>query len=256
MPMNKLLLLILLSHLIVCQGFSQSGDLRITYDANQGVSGLAGANKVYMYSGAVTSGPSGQWEWIVGSPNLDDGIGLMDPLGSGLWTICIDPMSYYSSGVAGPIPGGATIYAIDLFFRNETGTAFGYNFSGSYMIIDMTTNPPSSNFPGLTLSNCAVGSPEVQLKDFVMNNFPNPLKTSTQITFNLKEDARKASITLFDMLGQPVKKFVWNDLKPGITKVNWNGDNDKGTALKNGIYFYTLEVDGVKMMSKRMVISR
>ncbi len=254
--MNKLLLLSLVSTLIICQSFAQSGDLRITYDANQGVSGLAGANKVYMYSGAVTSGPSGQWEWTVGSPNQDDGIGLMDPLGSNVWTICIDPVSYYSSGVAGPIPGGASIYAINLFFRNETGTDFGYNFSGSYMIIDMTTNPPSSNFPGLTLGNCAVGVPDVSLKDFVMNNFPNPLKSSTQITFNLKEIAKKAQITVYDMIGQPVKKFVWIDLKPGITKANWNGDNDKGIALKNGLYFYTLEVDGAKMMSKRMVISR
>src|SRR4030095_1897504 len=83
----------------VGQVSGQQNDLRITYDANQGISGLAGASKVYMYSGAVTSSPSGSWEWIVGSPNLDDGVGEMTSLGNNMWSICIDPMSYYSSGI-------------------------------------------------------------------------------------------------------------------------------------------------------------
>lgn len=236
--------------------FGQNSDLRITYDANQGVSGLAGASKVYMYSGAVTSGPSGQWEWITGSPNLDDGIGQMTSLGNNLWTICIDPMSYYSSGVAGPIPNGSTIYAIDLFFRNENGTLFGYDFNNSYMIIDMTTNPPSSNFSGLAMSGCTVGLGEVPLQQFVMNNFPNPLKTNTQINYNLTQPATRVEIKVYDMLGQKVKSFSANNQKTGLYKIQWNGDNDKGNLLRNGIYFYTLEVDGVKIRSNRMIISR
>ncbi|MDQ3051122.1 MAG: T9SS type A sorting domain-containing protein [Bacteroidota bacterium] len=235
---------------------AQQNDLRITYDANQGVSQLAGANKVYMYSGAVTSSPSASWEWIVGSPNVDDGIGQMSSLGNDLWTICINPMSYYSSGVAGVIPAGTPILAIDMFFRNENGTATGYNFNGSYIILDMTTTPPTSNFNGVVAATCAVGEIEIPLKEFVMNNFPNPVKTNTLITYNLKSNARNVVIKVYDVIGQNIKTFRQEAQKSGVHKIAWNGDNDKGALLKNGLYFYSLEVDGVTLKTNRMILSR
>ncbi|MBL0341991.1 MAG: hypothetical protein IPP71_14315 [Bacteroidetes bacterium] len=40
----------------------------------------------------------------------------------------------------------------------------------------MTTTPPSSSFPGVVAGNCGVGENEVQFQEFVMNNFPNPVK--------------------------------------------------------------------------------
>ncbi len=241
----------------MCAGIaSAQNDLSITYDANQGVSGLAGANKVYMYSGAVTSSPSASWEWIVGSTNQDDGVGQMTPLGNNLWNICIDPMSFYSSGPAGVIPAGTSILAIDMFFRNENGTATGYNFNGTYIILDMTTNPPSSSFPGVVATTCAVGVQEVPLKDFIMNNFPNPLKSNTIITYNLKSTAGKVVIRVYDVIGQNVRTFNQDALKAGIYRINWTGDNDKGSQLKNGLYFYTLEVDGRTLRTNRVIISR
>jgi hypothetical protein len=235
---------------------SQQNDLRITYDANQGVNNLIGANKVYMYSGAVTSSPSASWEWIIGSTNQDDGIGQMTYIGNNQWTICIDPLPYYSSGIAGPIPNGTPILAIDMFFRNENGTAFGYNFSGTYIILDMTTTPPSSNFPGVTAATCAVGSPEMPLKEFVMNNFPNPVKSNTIITYNLKNTSPNVTIKVFDVIGQCVKTFNQGNQKPGLYKINWNCENEKGMALKNGLYFYTLEVDGNSIRTNRMILSK
>ena len=231
-------------------------DLKITYDANQGQSGLAGVPKVYMYSGAVTTSPTGQWEWTVGSTNADDGVGLMTSLGSNLWTICIDPMAYYSSGIAGPIPVGTPILAIDMFFRNANGTLFGYNFSGSYIILDMTTTPPSSNFPGVVAGTCAVGGNEIEVQEFVMNNFPNPVKTNTIVTYNLKDNANNVTINVYDVIGQKVRTLVDGPQKAGLHKINWNGDTDKGSQLKNGLYFYTLEVNGKALRTNRMIISK
>jgi hypothetical protein len=253
---KKLLAIICLTFSISTGIQAQQNDLRITYDANQGVSQLAGANKVYMYSGAVTSSPSASWEWIIGSPNQDDGIGLMTPLGNNMWSICIDPLNYYSSGVAGVIPAGTPILAIDMYFRNENGTATGNNFNGSYIIVDMSTTPPSSNFSGVVASSCAVGEKEVPLKDFVMNNFPNPVKSTTILTYNLKNHADKVVIRVFDVIGQSVKTFNQDSKKAGLYKINWNGENDKGVMLKNGLYFYSLEVDGITIKTNRMVISR
>jgi hypothetical protein len=236
--------------------FAQQNDFNLIYYANQGVSGLAGANKVYMYSGAVTSSPSGSWEWIVGSPNLDDGVGLMTSLGNDTWTICIDPFVYYSSGPAGPIPNGSTIFAIDMFFRNENGTAFGYDFSNNYIIVDMTTIPPSSSFSGVVPGVCGVGNEEIPLKEFVMNNFPNPLESSTLIMYYLKNSANSVRVNVYDAIGQKVRTIADAPQVAGVYRINWNGDNDKGALLKNGVYLYTLEVNGKVLKTNRMIISR
>ncbi len=254
--MGKFILFLFSVFCIVQPAFAQQNDLRINYDANQGISGLPGANKVYMYSGAVTSSPSGQWEWIVGSPNVDDGIGQMTSMGNDQWMICIDPLVYYSSGIAGPIPPATPILAIDMFFRNENGTAQGYNFNNSYIIVDMTTVPPSSNFAGVTLGNCAVGGKEIPMKEFVMNNFPNPVKTNTIITYNLKYPGRIVNVVVYDVIGQKVKSFNQGSQTAGLYKINWTGENDRGAMLKNGLYFYALEVDGVTIRTNRMLISR
>ena len=236
--------------------FAQQNDLKITYDANQGVSGLAGAAKVYMYSGAVTSSPTGQWEWTIGSTNQDDGVGLMSSMGNNLWTICLDPIPYYSSGIAGPIPAGNPILAIDMFFRNASGTQFGYNFQGTYIIVDMTTTPPSSSFPGVVAGTCAVGENEIQMQEFVMNNFPNPVKTNTIVTYNLKNNANNVTIKVYDVIGQAVRTLASGAQSAGVHKISWNGDGDKGNLLKNGLYFYTLEVDGAMIRTNRLIISR
>lgn len=227
---------------------AQPNDLMITYDANQGVSGLVGANKVYMYSGAVTSGPSGQWEWITGSVNLDDGVGLMTPLGNGLWTICIDPAVYY--GTALPI------LAIDIIFRNENGSAFGYDFNGTYTILDMTTPSPTSSFSGVTTGNCGVGAPEFGNNESKLSNFPNPLNNGTTINYYLPAGVKNAQINVFESTGKKVKVLILDESKIGTQKIFWEGDDEQGKNLKNHIYFYSLEVDGKMSASNKMIIAR
>lgn len=254
--MKKNLLLFVLTFAVTAASFAQQNDLRINYYANQGVSGLAGSAKVYMYSGAVISSPSGAWEYIVGSPNLDDGVGKMTSLGNDTWTICVDPLVYYSSGLSGPIPNGSTIYAIDMFFRNANGTAFGYDFSNNYIIVDMTANPPTSSFAGVVPGFCGVGGEEIQFQEFVMNNFPNPVKSNTLITYNLKNNAKNVAINVYDVIGQKVRTIVNEPQKAGVHKINWNCDSDRGVTLKNGLYFYSLEIDGKVQRTNRMIISR
>jgi len=254
--MKRLIPLIVFLNVCVLLVSAQQNDLRITYYANQGVSGLAGASKVYMYSGAVTSSPTGAWEYIIGSPNLDNGIGLMTSQGNDTWSICVDPFVYYSSGLSGPIPNGSTIYAIDMFFRNANGTLFGYDFSNNYIIVDMTANPPTSNFTGVIPGFCGVGEAEIEFKEFVMNNFPNPLKVNTLITYNLKNNASNVTINVYDVIGQKVKTIVNESQKAGVHKINWNGDSNSGSLLKNGLYFYSLEIDGKVQRTNRMIISR
>jgi hypothetical protein len=255
--MKKLSILITCFLLLIINGFAQQNDLYITYYANQGVSGLSGASKVYMYSGAVTSSPSGQWEWIIGSPNVDDGIGLMNYAGNDTWTICIDPLNYYSGGLGGPIPNGSTIYAIDLFFRNENGTAFGYDLNGSYIVLDLTSTPVTSTFTGVVPGSCAVGIQEELAIDNSISIYPNPVKGNATLSLSIKNNDSRVSVKIFDVLGQKVKTIIdAQNHSNGTHQILWNGENDNGSILKNGLYFYTLEINDVIVKSNRFLIDK
>jgi len=236
--------------------FAQQNGIRIIYNANSGDSQLQESEKVYLYSGAVTSGQEGQWEWIVGSANLDDGIGEMTPIGNNRWSICIDPGSYYSSGAAGEMPEGVKILAINLYFRNADGTAFGYNKSGKPVVIDLSSDTPVSDFAGVTVSTCKLGIKNDPEKNQVLNNYPNPLKAFTVITYNLTEYTSKVNIKIYDMLGQQIRAFNEENHRPGVYKLTWNGDDTNGIPLKNGVYFYSLEINGSVIRTNKILISR
>lgn len=50
-----------------------------------------------------------------------------------------------------------------------------------------------------------MGENELQFQEFVMNNFPNPVKTNTIVTYNLKENVNNVTINVYDVIGQKVR---------------------------------------------------
>lgn len=135
--------------------------ITITYDATQGVSGLAGASQVYLHSGGndVTGTLDGScWKYVVGNWGQQDGIGKMQSLGNNRWSISIDPKAYYSQATNGPVIG-ASIKRIGLVFRNETGTLEGKDVNNSDIFIDLSGASPTAHnsdgsiFGGVTITN-------------------------------------------------------------------------------------------------------
>jgi PKD repeat protein len=119
--------------------------LEIIYDATQGQTGLVGASKVYMHSGAEMV-PFGGWQYPVGNWGQDDGVGKMQSIGTDLWRIRILPHAYYG------YPSSATPNGLFMVFRNADGSATGKDNSGNDIWVDMAQNPPTSAFGGLGLA--------------------------------------------------------------------------------------------------------
>jgi WD40 repeat protein len=93
----------------------------------------------------------------------------------------------------------------------------------------------------------------------LLQNYPNPFNPETWIPFELAEGA-EATIKIYDSNGHLIKvlKLGWREKGLYITKgraAYWDGKNDKGEKVPSGIYFYAMEIGGVKMV-KRMVIIR
>jgi len=82
-------------------------------------------------------------------------------------------------------------------------------------------------------------------------NFPNPFKTSTTITYQLIK-AGFVSLKVFDSFGRKVANLVNERQKPGIYKVEIN-KTDLEIAKKEGIFFYRLQ-QGEQVIVRSMIL--
>lgn len=82
----------------------------------------------------------------------------------------------------------------------------------------------------------------------LFQNTPNPFNESTKISFILPENTTNAYIGIFDMTGKMLKKIA---ISPEETSVSING-----WELGEGMFLYTLMVDGRDIDTKRMLISK
>ena len=79
-------------------------------------------------------------------------------------------------------------------------------------------------------------------------NTPNPFKETTTIRFTLADDARGAYICIFDMTGKPVKKLP---VSAGMDSISFGG-----YEIGEGMFLYSLMVNGQEIDTKRMIISQ
>ena len=89
---------------------------------------------------------------------------------------------------------------------------------------------------------------KLSAKNALYQNTPNPFKEQTTIRFRLVDDARDASICIFDMTGKIQKKL---SISSGTTSVSVNG-----WELGEGMFLYSLIVGGKEIDTKRMVITK
>ena len=83
---------------------------------------------------------------------------------------------------------------------------------------------------------------------FLKQNAPNPFKQNTVIQYNVPASSHNAQLVVFDMNGHQLKSYTLN---PGANQVTIDGG-----SLSSGQYIYSLMVDGKKIDSKNMMLTR
>ena len=84
--------------------------------------------------------------------------------------------------------------------------------------------------------------------NMLYQNTPNPFKEQTVIRFSLADDIQDAAICIFDMTGKTIKKLP---ISSGMNSVSFGG-----YELGEGMFLYSLIVNGQVIDTKRMVISK
>ena len=71
----------------------------------------------------------------------------------------------------------------------------------------------------------------------LLHNFPNPFNAKTQIAYRLPREVR-VRLTVFNASGQPVRQLVNAMQAAGTHRVTWDGQDDRGSTVATGVYFY------------------
>ena len=87
------------------------------------------------------------------------------------------------------------------------------------------------------------------LQTRLLQNYPDPFNPETWIPYEIAKDCSVA-ITIYDTTGNHVRKLDLGHHAKGryLTKnkaAYWDGKNDHGQSVASGLYFYTLEANGV-----------
>ena len=80
------------------------------------------------------------------------------------------------------------------------------------------------------------------LRLFNVYNFPNPFREETKFTFELSLEA-EVSIMVYTLGGKKIKNFKSKTYQPGFHSIEWNGRNEYGKLLSNGMYVYKIKAE-------------
>jgi len=100
------------------------------------------------------------------------------------------------------------------------------------------------------------GTPEenADLLDYSLaQNYPNPFNPSTIISYQLAK-VSDVEITIYNILGQRVRKLVKGKQCAGSYKIQWDSKNDNGVQLANGIYLLRLNAGSFVRTRKMMLV--
>ena len=142
---------------------------------------------------------------------------------------------------------------------DETNTGYGFDVStsgGNVIVGTLGLFIPEMGGGGAYLYNNLCNSvatasepaSPVQPAFKLHQNYPNPFAASTTIQYKVARPA-DVRITVYNLLGQEVARLREGTHGSGTYLVTW--DNNE---LASGMYLYTMDVDGVRMATRRMII--
>jgi len=84
-------------------------------------------------------------------------------------------------------------------------------------------------------------------------NYPNPFNPVTRIDFELPEEAL-VTLKVYDLLGREIRNLVNGHVESGHRQIMWDGRDDAGEILPNGVYIYVLRANDFKSTRKMILL--
>ncbi len=129
------------------------------------------------------------------------------------------------------------------YWANATGTSYWDDFSFVPVMVTAVNAPDEMNADGVNMLPT-----QIELSQ----NYPNPFNPSTTIVYRTVKTSH-VSMAVYSILGRKVRTLVDQALPAGTHRIKWNGLDDRGIQVSNGIYFYQLQV-GNSVIARSMLL--
>ncbi|MCK4981031.1 MAG: T9SS type A sorting domain-containing protein [Candidatus Delongbacteria bacterium] len=91
---------------------------------------------------------------------------------------------------------------------------------------------------------------EIRIQNYELaQNYPNPFNPNTTINFSIPQDNSQIKLAVYNVKGELVSMLF-----DGIKNVGKHSTTFDASNLNSGVYYYSLEVNGVKQATKKMVM--
>ena len=154
-------------------------------------------------------------------------------------------LNYYSSADSGLVS----------YYRFDKMENLGVDGDGLFDDIrDISVNGNHGDLKGDAVLTTSVRIPnEMSPNSFELyQNYPNPFNPSTTIHFQIPVEEH-VKISIYNILGQPVRTLMNKSLQKGDHQIVWDGKNEPGITVESGIYFCQVEA-GNFCQSQKMVL--
>ena len=84
-------------------------------------------------------------------------------------------------------------------------------------------------------------------------NYPNPFNPTTMIHYQLPK-LTDVTIDVYNVLGGKVATLVNGKMPAGMHSISWNGKDDAGNIVGNGVYFYRINTPEFVQIKKMIMV--
>ena len=123
------------------------------------------------------------------------------------------------------------------------------NGDGDTDLVVLGTSPKSDHGGVFVFKNqgtpaTAVASEAATPTTFTLGaNYPNPFNPATIIPLAVPAGAENVDLTIYNVLGQPLRRVWTGPLSAGEHRLTWDGRDAQGRPVAAGVYVYRLQVD-------------
>ena len=147
-----------------------------------------------------------------------------------------------------PLPGeGNQVLASDVNGDGDTdlivlGTNPQSGLGGVFVLINQGTSATAvASETAATPTTFALGA-----------NYPNPFNPATTIPLVVPAGAKSVDLTIYNVLGQPMRRMWTGPLPAGEHELTWDGRDALGRPVAAGVCVYRVQVDG-QTRTRKMV---
>ena len=102
-------------------------------------------------------------------------------------------------------------------------------------------------------SKAILASSVLPAQTALLANYPNPFNSGTQIAYRLAEPGL-VRLTIYNILGQPVRTLVDQVQAAGAYQVAWDARDQQGATVASGVYLTSLRYPSGKQTRRLLLL--